>query len=67
MNFKNYLLVFCAALISVTLSAQEETQNQSQGVANFGESLPKYYVPSMASRSELIPAEYTEEEARDRR
>ena len=28
MNFKNYLLVFCAALISGTLSAQEETQNQ---------------------------------------
>ena len=67
MNFKNYLLVFCAALMSFTISAQEETQNQSQGVATFGESLPKYYVPSMASRSELIPAEYTEEEARDRR
>ena len=67
MNFKNYLLVFCAALMSFSISAQEETQNQSQGVASFGESLPMYYVPSMASRGDLIPAVDVEGEARDRR
>lgn len=47
--------------------AQENVPNEPQGVADFGESLPMFYVPSMASRSALIPAEYTEEEARDRR
>lgn len=59
--------MFCLALMSISLTAQEETQNQAQGVTDFGESLPMYYVPSLASRSHLIPAEYTEEEARDRR
>lgn len=67
MNFKNYFLMFCAAFLSLTLSAQEESQNQPQGVTNYGESLPKYYVPSMASRSNLIPAVDVDEEARDRR
>ena len=67
MNFKNYFLMFCVAFLSINLSAQEESQNQAQGVSDFGESLPMYYVPSLASRSHLIPAEYTEEEARDRR
>jgi len=67
MNFKNYFLMFCVALMSISLTAQEETQNQAQGVTDFGESLPMYYVPSLASRTHLIPAEYTEEEAKDRR
>jgi len=59
--------MFCVALMSISLTAQEETQNQAQGVTDFGESLPMYYVPSLASRTHLIPAEYTEEEAKDRR
>jgi hypothetical protein len=67
MNFKNYFLMFCVALMSINLAAQEGSQNQAQGVTDFGESLPMYYVPSLASRSHLIPAEYTEEEAKDRR
>lgn len=53
--------------MSINLAAQEGSQNQAQGVTDFGESLPMYYVPSLASRSHLIPAEYTEEEAKDRR
>lgn len=54
-------------LMSSMMMAQETVPNEAQGVAEYGESLPMFYVPSLASRSALIPAEYTEEEARDRR
>jgi len=54
-------------LMSSMMMAQETVPNEPQGVAEYGESLPMFYVPSLASRSALIPAEYTEEEARDRR
>lgn len=54
-------------LMSSMMMAQETVPNEPQGVAEYGESLPMFYVPSLASRSVLIPAEYTEEEARDRR
>ena len=54
-------------LMSSMMMAQETVPNEAQGVAEYGESLPMFYVPSLASRNALIPAEYTEEEARDRR
>ncbi len=67
MTFKNYFLSLIVMFMSSLTIAQENVPNEPQGVADFGESLPMFYVPSMASRSALIPAEYTEEEARDRR
>ena len=67
MTFKNYFLSLMVMFMSSLTIAQENVPNEPQGVADFGESLPMFYVPPMASRSELIPAEYTEEEARDRR
>ncbi len=67
MTFKNYFLSLMVMFMSSLTIAQENVPNEPQGVADFGESLPMFYVPPMASRSDLIPAEYTEEEARDRR
>ena len=67
MTFKNYFLSLIVMFMSSLTIAQENVPNEPQGVADFGESLPMFYVPSMASRSALLPAENTEEEARDRR
>ena len=67
MKIKDYLLLICLIFLGVSVSAQESIPNEAQGVAEYGESLPMFYVPSLSSRAELIPAPYTEEEARDRR
>ncbi|MDG1063075.1 MAG: GEVED domain-containing protein [Flavobacteriaceae bacterium] len=67
MKFKNYFLVACLMFMGAALNAQQVTENVAQGVDQVGVALSMEYIPSMASRPYLIPAEDTFEEAQDRR
>ena len=49
MTFKNYFLSLIVMFMSSLTIAQENVPNEPQGVADFGESLPMFYVPSMAN------------------
>lgn len=63
MKLKNYFLSFCIVALTTSVYAQ----NGSQGIESSGTAESMEHVPSLSSRANLIPADDSIKEARDKR
>ena len=68
MNLKNYSFLILIMVFSFSMTAQESIPNVPQNANYVGTVTSMEYVPSIASRmSELVPADMTPRQARDKR